>query len=73
MNRGIDERTQDEKLFIGAIDKPHILIVAENLKLKSTGKTVKGLISNSYELAKLQYALARYSGEKNCKDLLNYC
>ena len=72
MNRGNDERIRDEKLFIGAIDKPHILIFAEKFKLKSTEKTIEGLISNSSELAKLQYALAKYSDEKELQESVDF-
>jgi hypothetical protein len=36
-----EERKRSEKKFIGAIERPHLLIVAEKIVLKSTGKTAR--------------------------------
>ncbi len=43
MGQENDERTRDEKLFIEAIDQPHLLIVAEKVMIKSTGQMVAAI------------------------------
>ncbi len=72
MNSKNDERIRDEKTFMRAIDRLHLLLFAESIKIKSTGKTIEGLSMNLHEMGKLQFALAHFGDEKELEELIDF-
>jgi len=60
---------ESKKLFMRAIDRPHLLIFAEKIRLKS-GESIKGLQTSTRELNKLQFSLANHSDEEKLQELI---
>ena len=66
-----DEKKQQEKALKRAAGKPHLLVYADRLLLKS-GTIAEGLITLKYDLGKLQYELARFSYENELQELIDF-
>lgn len=60
-----------KKLFMDAIDRPHLLIFSNEFKLKS-GKTIEGIQSSESDLPKLQYSLAYNWGEEELRKFIRF-
>lgn len=71
MNGKNEERIKNETMFMRAIDKPHLLIVAEKIEIKP-GKTIDGLFMNLNEPNKLQYSLAEFGDEQGLQEYIDF-
>lgn len=71
MDEKNNDRMQRKKDFGRAIERPHLLVFAEKIKLKS-GKTVYGVTTTLNEPNKLQYSLAEYGDEESLQELINF-
>ena len=66
-----DEKIVQERWFKEAIGKPSLLVFADKISLKS-GKTAEGLQIHSFDMGKLQYALAEHCEESQLKEMADF-